>query len=179
MEFLPRLAFYTLCCRVIQNKTLRLQKYSRLFLIVFFLPLYHIRSFEMSLVFLYPRSKIELREPREHLRRKHNPVQCDRCCRIFDDGPDRATRMLELKKHHQLPDPCKLNSSGSKEGISDFQWATLDKKRSKKNIQRLSSVDKWNEIWTVLFPGVSHPQTPCNHTASDYFQASRANRLRV
>src|SRR4051812_46155528 len=97
---------------------------------------------------------------REHLRRKHNPVQCDRCCCIFD-GSDRATCMLELKKHHQLPVPCDLNSSGTKEGISDFQWAILDKKRSKKNIQGLSSVDKWNEIWSVLFPGVSHPQTPC------------------
>jgi hypothetical protein len=87
--------------------------------------------------------------------------------------------MLELKKHHQLPDPCELNSSGTKEGISDFQWAVLDKKRSKKNIQGLSSVDKWNDIWTVLFPGVSHPQTPCKHTKSGCPYTSRANGVRV
>jgi hypothetical protein len=50
-----------------------------------------------------------------------------------------------------------------KEGISDAQWASLDRK--KKN-QGASNTEKWNEIWAILFPRIPIPATPCRAKSS-------------
>jgi len=49
-----------------------------------------------------------------------------------------------------------------KEGISEAQWASLDRK--KKN-QGSSNIEKWNEIWAILFPEIACPKTPCKHVS--------------
>ena len=98
---------------------------------------------------------------REHLKRKHYPVQCERCYHIFEGGSDRAVRARELENHRQLPHPCERGDASLKEGISDAQWASLDRK--KKN-QGSSNIEKWNEIWAILFPEKSCPKTPCKPT---------------
>ena len=48
-----------------------------------------------------------------------------------------------------------------KEGISDAQWARLDKKKSAKKDQAIHRVEKYWEIWDVLFPQVPRPSNPC------------------
>ena len=54
-----------------------------------------------------------------------------------------------------------------KEGISDSQWANLDEKKQGRKGKGAaeekpkSEVDKWNDIWMVLFPNVALPSTPC------------------
>jgi hypothetical protein len=48
-----------------------------------------------------------------------------------------------------------------KEGISDAQWANLDKKKNSKKTQASSRIDKYWEIWDTIFPGVPRPETPC------------------
>ena len=101
---------------------------------------------------------------REHLKRKHYPVQCDRCYDIFQGNTDRAARVLELQSHLQLPVPCERRSPSEKEGISDAQWANLDKKKNIKKSQVVSRVDLWMEYWNILFPGVLQPATPCEYT---------------
>jgi hypothetical protein len=97
---------------------------------------------------------------REHLKRKHYPVQCERCYRIFEGGSDRAVRVRELQNHRQLPHPCERGDASLKEGISEAQWASLDRK--KKN-QGSSTIEKWNEIWAILFPEKPCPKTPCKN----------------
>ncbi len=47
-----------------------------------------------------------------------------------------------------------------REGISDDQWASLEKHNRKKN-QEKHRVEKWFEIWKILFPNAPMPETPC------------------
>jgi hypothetical protein len=100
---------------------------------------------------------------REHLKRKHYPVQCDRCYQIFP-GSDRASCVLALENHRQLPIPCERRQTTLKEGISDAQWANLDKKKNTKKTQASSRIEKYWEIWDAIFPGVTRPETPCKLT---------------
>jgi hypothetical protein len=74
---------------------------------------------------------------REHLKRKHYPVQCERCYHIFP-GSNRAACLRALAEHLQLPTPCELKLAILKEGISDAQWANLEKRTvSRKGKQHL------------------------------------------
>jgi len=66
-----------------------------------------------------------------------------------------------LQKHRQLPNPCQLKPAALKEGISEAQWANLEKKKSIKKQQATSRVEKWMEIWDIIFPGIQKPDTPC------------------
>ena len=97
---------------------------------------------------------------REHLKRKHYPVQCDRCYEIFP-GSDRAKSVMVLEAHRQLATPCERKEAILKEGISDSQWAKLEKKQNSKQSRGVSRVEKWWEMWDILFPGVPRPKTPC------------------
>jgi hypothetical protein len=97
---------------------------------------------------------------REHLKRKHYPVQCDRCYVIFP-GADRAACVTALEAHRQQTKMCERREANLKEGISDAQWAQLDKKRSAKQTKSLSRVEKYWEIWEIIFPNISKPKTPC------------------
>ncbi|KAK5658428.1 hypothetical protein OQA88_1817 [Cercophora sp. LCS_1] len=59
---------------------------------------------------------------------------------------------------------CELGDSSKKEGIDEAQWAALDKQNRKKN-QETHRVEKWFEIWDVLFPGVDRPKSPWHDVA--------------
>jgi hypothetical protein len=121
----------------------------------------------------YVKSLFLLREhhinpSREHLDRKHTHAQCERCGAIFD-GSDETTRARRLQDHLRLPVPCELKDPIVKEGISTSQWATLRKQADKKRkgdsrpIGK-TMVEKWNEVWVVLFPDVKLPSNPCKLT---------------
>jgi hypothetical protein len=112
--------------------------------------------------------------PREHLKRKHYPVQCGRCFQTFT-GPDRAALLVALQDHSRHDTPCNLRDPSLKEGISDDQWVLLDKKKSIRKDQELSSVEKWYEIWAVLFPELSKPETPCEQTRSPFIDRELTN----
>lgn len=97
---------------------------------------------------------------REHLKRKHYPVQCDRCYTIFP-GTDRAVCVRDLQAHRQQLKICERRNDNLKEGISEAQWAQLDKKKSAKQSKTSSRVEKYWEIWDILFPNIPRPKTPC------------------
>jgi hypothetical protein len=111
---------------------------------------------------------------REHLRRKHYPVQCDQCYRIFKfRGKDRPPAVTELQKH-QLVGGCSQNSPSMEESIlssidgefiSSAQWTKLDEKKHSKTGKSVDmekrKVDRWNDIWRILFPNIPSPLTPC------------------
>jgi len=84
------------------------------------------------------------------------PVQCNRCYRLFT-GSDTHGQLIE---HYRAAEPCEIGDSILVEGISEAQWAQLEKQNRKKN-QELHKVDKWFEIWRVLFPDKEPPSTPC------------------
>jgi len=105
---------------------------------------------------------------REHLKRAHTFIQCRRCGNVFD-GSDHATQVKKFEEHQRLEDPCQLQATIAKKGISDAQWADLNrigKQSSKKNngsssLLPKSTVQKWNDIWMVLFPDRVVPSNPC------------------
>jgi hypothetical protein len=106
---------------------------------------------------------------REHLERKHTHAQCERCGAVFD-GSDEPTRAKRLQDHLRLAVPCELSDTIVQEGISTTQWATIRKqvdKKGKGNSRPIgkSTVEKWNEIWVVLFPDVLVPSNPCKLTS--------------
>jgi hypothetical protein len=105
---------------------------------------------------------------REHLKRKHHPVQCDRCYHIFP-GSDRAAGVLALESHRQHEIPCERGDAALKEGISDAQWANLDKKKNVRKSKTSTRVEKYWEIWDVLFPDLRRPESPCKFTLSLLF----------
>ena len=82
-------------------------------------------------------------------------------------GNDRATAVLELERHRQLDERCPRNSLEMKEGMSEGQWANLSEKRSNKKgksstaEEPKSEVERWMDMWRVLFPNLAPPATPC------------------
>jgi hypothetical protein len=93
--------------------------------------------------------------------------------------------VAELEIHRQLPTPCLRNPSSLKEGISEAQWASLDEKRhSKKNKGSPSerpktNVEKWNDIWVILFPDIPVPNSPCKHGRLTFWYAYLPKIVRV
>ncbi|GAB1312695.1 POZ-, AT hook-, and zinc finger-containing protein 1 [Madurella fahalii] len=98
---------------------------------------------------------------KEHLKRVHSPVQCERCKQTFStgNGRDRAQCLEDLAAHRKSEVPCALRDATLKEGVDEAQWAKLEKQNRKKN-QEVHRVEKWFEMWDVLFPGVAHPKSP-------------------
>ena len=71
---------------------------------------------------------------------------------------------------------CKLGDSSKKEGIDEAQWAALDKQNRKMN-QEEHKIEKWFEIYKVIFPGAEKPQNPCKQPStskSDLFASEAA-----
>ncbi|KAJ4286399.1 hypothetical protein N0V88_008022 [Collariella sp. IMI 366227] len=95
------------------------------------------------------------------MKRVHSPVQCERCKEVFSigNGRDRAQCMDELAKHREQEKSCELRDASLKEGVDQAQWAKLDKNNGRRN-QEVHKVDKWFEIWDVLFPEVARPDNP-------------------
>ncbi|KAK3984316.1 hypothetical protein QBC44DRAFT_277572, partial [Cladorrhinum sp. PSN332] len=98
---------------------------------------------------------------KEHLRRTHSPVQCERCKETFNPGKggDRAESLNKLAEHRKSETPCPLRDASLKEGVDEVQWAMLDKQNRRKNAEA-HRVEKWFEIWDVLFRGVPRPDSP-------------------
>ncbi|KAH7034798.1 uncharacterized protein B0I36DRAFT_346687 [Microdochium trichocladiopsis] len=100
---------------------------------------------------------------KEHIERKHYPVQCDRCYMKFvGQTKDRAQCLADLAAHRQQPEGCAVGDPRQKEGISDEQWAKL-KWNSGKKPSKSNNVEKWWANWDVLFPGRERPNHPCEH----------------
>ncbi|KAK3386428.1 hypothetical protein B0H63DRAFT_136532 [Podospora didyma] len=107
---------------------------------------------------------------KEHLKRVHSPVQCERCYEVFP-GTDRAMCLTKLAEHAKMDIPCNLGDPSLKEGLGEAQWAVLDKQNRKKN-QEVHRVEKWFEIWDVVFPGTERPKSPWHDIAIPYQPSS-------
>ncbi|KAK4183719.1 hypothetical protein QBC35DRAFT_442830 [Podospora australis] len=111
---------------------------------------------------------------KEHLKRNHSPVQCERCKMTFTPtkGGDRAECLNKLNDHRKSKEGCPLNDASLKEGVDDVQWAMLDRQSRRKN-QELHRVEKWFEIWDVLFPDVPRPESPWHEIPTSFGGAPR------
>ncbi len=92
------------------------------------------------------------------MKRKHSPVQCDRCYRVFS-GTNRTRCMSDLRNHRQQRVPCERGNPALQEGVSEVQWRMMERHNRKKN-QEKHKFEKWYEIWDILFPDAPKPETP-------------------
>ncbi|KAI1413100.1 hypothetical protein F5Y13DRAFT_31073 [Hypoxylon sp. FL1857] len=97
---------------------------------------------------------------KEHIKRKHLLIQCERCYKNFS-GKGKATEesLAELRRHRQQPEPCAVGNFEVNMGISVEQWTLLDKSGGKKR-QKISEVQKWFTIWETIYPEKPHPPHP-------------------
>ncbi|EKG16760.1 Zinc finger C2H2-type protein [Macrophomina phaseolina MS6] len=95
---------------------------------------------------------------KEHLYRQHmQPAyQCTRCMACFDsDG--------ELRDHSRAEVPCEIKPNNIPDGITAEQEKALkSKKRTNKPGKVSSDVEKWREIYGLLFPCENIPSPYCN-----------------
>lgn len=113
---------------------------------------------------------------REHLKRHHRFVQCERCSQIFPASlGDWKKRQKAFQTHRSKPGECSNTPPNANEGITELQWSEIDllprQPRSTDNSSKFNpSVVKWNSVWKILFPGEEPPQ-PCElYSSRDKFK---------
>lgn len=90
---------------------------------------------------------------KQHLFRKHViKFYCQRCMSIFETSEEHSSHVMQPPLSMCTPNP-----GASLDGISPEQGRELSRKSKQKGI---SDADKWFEIWEMLFPGRSRPNSP-------------------
>lgn len=92
---------------------------------------------------------------REHLYRCHaqQSLSCPRCVASFD-------KQESLDEHLLLEERCQV--ANRKDGIQQtISPAQVDKLRRRKGLYGQSDLQKWYEIWEILFPTHQRPTSPC------------------
>jgi len=104
-----------------------------------------------------------LRCRREHVFRRHKLPNhyCDHCFETFPHQP-------ALLHHVRQPSSCVVGNETPPSGISTAQAEKL-RKRGKKS---LSEVERWNEMYRIIFPDSPLPTSPCKMVLPVYFRLS-------
>ncbi|RYP46969.1 hypothetical protein DL768_006892 [Monosporascus sp. mg162] len=91
----------------------------------------------------------DINRMKEHLKRRHyREHSCGRCGEHFKTNP-------LLQQHMRALEPCPLREIETPMGfITQLQWNEISGKK------RGAILDKWKEIYTILFPEVEEPQIP-------------------
>ncbi|KAI0160999.1 Clr5 domain-containing protein [Hypoxylon sp. FL1284] len=88
---------------------------------------------------------------RQHLLREHTrPIYCSRCGTTFE-------RMPDLDAHMRQDPVCQIKPV-SVEGVTETQRVTLLRRGFFDT--RLSSAERWYQIWDLLFPDRERPASP-------------------
>ncbi|KFA53822.1 hypothetical protein S40293_01611 [Stachybotrys chartarum IBT 40293] len=95
---------------------------------------------------------VKLTMTREHLKRRHlKQHTCQRCGQQF-------VTSQALQSHLRAPMPCKLAEINMNQGfMSQPQWDEISRKRG---LGGQSVVQRWKEIYLVLFPEVDEASVP-------------------
>lgn len=98
---------------------------------------------------------------KEHLRRIHGFVQCERCSKSYAHLPQKD-RKTALASHQAALPPCCGTPPDVNEGISIVQWYLIEElaRKARSTPPQRLNVPKWNEIWKILFPNESLPDNP-------------------
>ncbi|KAF6832900.1 hypothetical protein CPLU01_05849 [Colletotrichum plurivorum] len=97
-----------------------------------------------------------LHRMKEHLKRRHfKEYSCQRCHLPLD-----SNRLLQT--HIRSPEPCVLREVENEIGfMTQVQWDDINKRKG----NRTSVLEKWKEIYVILFPEVDADSIP-----SPYFE---------
>ncbi|KAI2463133.1 hypothetical protein F4781DRAFT_417583 [Annulohypoxylon bovei var. microspora] len=102
---------------------------------------------------------------KEHIKRKHVLIYCKRCFKDFSgDKKTLAERIAELDNHSQQPEHCALSDSRTIDfslGLSLERWWLLAESGGRgKSLRRTFDMEKWFNIWKIIYPGTPHPDHP-------------------
>ena len=101
-----------------------------------------------------------IKDVKEHLKMRHaQPLYCTICGR-HDFGDQKAL------DNHVLARVCKGLGGFTSEGLDVNQLSQL----SRRSHRHLNATEQWMEIWDVVFPGTSRPQSP--FSKGNYFDES-------
>lgn len=92
---------------------------------------------------------------REHLYRCHaqQSFSCPRCVASFEKQKD-------LDDHLRSQDPCKI--ANRKDGLQQtINKTQIERLKKRKGLYGQDDVQKWFEIWGILFPTHERPLSPC------------------
>ncbi|KAI0537373.1 hypothetical protein GGR58DRAFT_472264 [Xylaria digitata] len=96
---------------------------------------------------------------KEHLYRKHSKYSCDRCFISFDTQE-------EVKDHRRNPESCRLLPTPAR-GDPSIGFDQEKLKSLRRRSRGVNEYEKWYEMWNVLFPTISPPDTPyCSENTS-------------
>ncbi|KAK5656835.1 hypothetical protein OQA88_4383 [Cercophora sp. LCS_1] len=108
---------------------------------------------------------------KEHLYRRHQQPQnrCDRCQQPFKDARG-------LQDHLRAPIPCELRDL---EEIEGFDADQAKKLKSRKRIKpEPSETEKWNTVYTILFPHVDAIPSPFYDYGESQLEARNKGQLK-
>jgi len=89
---------------------------------------------------------------RQHLKRYHAPIRCPKCCDLFESKKER-------NDHFHLA-RCGTERPHLPPEMTEDMWNLIAMRGLSK--KRGNSVDeqRWFNIWEILFPGTTHPDSP-------------------
>jgi hypothetical protein len=84
---------------------------------------------------------------------------------VFADKNDQLEQgMQDLEIHQTQKEPCTRGSGDQAlPGIRAELLAVLDRSRNKRK-QKMTDIERWFEIWDVIFPNIERPPNPCKPT---------------
>jgi hypothetical protein len=89
---------------------------------------------------------------KEHLYRRHLlPIQCNRCCSIFENES-------QLREHQRDPRGCEIQEQMPLEGFDKAQERKL--KSKKRSLGSQTEEDKWKSVYRILFPDDADDDMP-------------------
>lgn len=89
---------------------------------------------------------------KEHLYRRHLlPIQCNRCCSIFENES-------QLREHQRDPRGCEIQEQVPLEGFDKAQERKLKSKKRSTVCQ--TEEDKWKSVYRILFPDDADEDMP-------------------
>ncbi|KAK5658689.1 hypothetical protein OQA88_2088 [Cercophora sp. LCS_1] len=110
---------------------------------------------------------IELHRVKEHVYRRHSLTNaCNRCFELFEDTK-------ALKEHQRSKDICEVSDKTPTDTITDEQEKQL-RARAKANS---SPVEKWQEMYRIIFPGAKARPSPYYDANEDVAATPAATEL--
>lgn len=107
-------------------------------------PLRHRECFSLKLT--------RIKDVKQHLGRRHAPIHCPICFRVFEDREARASH-FSTSNSGEL---CTPMLHAPLEGIDMSQGEDLRKRANRAHTRE----QQWYDIWQILFPDADPPQTP-------------------
>ncbi len=99
----------------------------------------------------FPRKLARIRDVKQHLTRKHCPLYCESCKRVFEQLQDQQEHVVATGATRCVPRPFE-----ALDGVKHHQQRMLREKSNSKH----TAEEQWYVIWDILFEDIPRPNSP-------------------